>query len=639
MKTLLQTILIPLCAGLVFTGTLQDKKDTSIIRVALHRVDGVKPGVLSGLSFDTNDVAEALKKHPLKLPDPLPAESELGYFNGGPIYALKQIMPGEPKIKLIMDANANFDLTDDVPLELAKVESIVEGTVIKIARPFGGASPRTEWLPYLVAFEQGKGYDGNLRDSVVIGSFYDFQGEFRLGKNDYAVEITDGDARGRFVREKLVNVFIGIRAKSEEKATGGGRFFELFPLEGALYKVNDFAEDGSWIEFAPSGLEPTSIGKAAPDFEMTDMSGRKFHISDYKGRVVVLDFWYVWCKPCIAKFPAIKKMLEKYKDEPLATIGINIDEASRVEQAKKVIADYELTWRQVVEGKGEFIPAYQIYGRLPERPMSFPIYVAIDELGVTRYATNDFEKMGRFLEAHFNDPLGPQNVLFIPLSQKYGQTQEIHPVNAVDFTSQKVKDLAASGKLKMPQDTPPGARVGLLSNGIALIAFPGLTPGRFRLIFDSNHDFDLNGEEIRQILLLDKADLAASAESKTMVEGLGLPYASGAIGFINWPFYARLAASGGDWPEIFFEGTVSNFAASFFAADTEYTLEIIDANGDRLFTEDDTRAAGFLKLKAKKASDWVQVHEGTEGIPIGAGYYRLRYVSDDGNLAELEREK
>jgi hypothetical protein len=271
--------------------------------------------------------------------------------------------------------------------------------------------------------------------------------------------------------------------------------------------------------------------------------------------------------------------------------------------------------------------------------MSFPIYVAIDEQGVARYATNDFEKMGRFLEAHFNDPQGPQNVLFIPLSQKYGQAQEIHSINAVDFTSQKVKDFAASGKLKMPQDTPPGARVGLLSNGIALIAFPGMTPGKFRLIFDSNHDFDLNGEEIREIQVLENGDPAVPNESKTMVEGLRLPYASGAIAFIDWRFYGRRTAPGKDWPEIFFEGRVSNFAGSFFAADSEFSLEITDTNGDRLFNEEDAQAAGFLKLKAKKAGDWIKVHEGTNRIPISGEHYRLRYVSDDGNLVELERKR
>ncbi|MGD2246203.1 MAG: hypothetical protein PVI11_06630 [Candidatus Aminicenantes bacterium] len=47
----------------------------------------------------------------------------------------------------------------------------------------------------------------------------------------------------------------------------------------------------------------------------------------------------------------------------------------------------------------------------------------------------------------------------------------------------------------------------------------------------------------------------------------------------------------------------------------------------------------ILKLKINKCSEWVVVHQGTQTIPIGDRLYRFSYVSDDGNLAELDREK
>ncbi len=618
-------------------------KDTGpaagVVRVSLERDDSEMMGISQGFQFDEATLAEYLEKYPVKLPEPLPAGASFGMFAAGPVYGIFEKTGSGSSAKLILDINTNYDLTDDLPIGLVKVEDIEDGPLIKIARSYPEPEPHTEWLPYRLAYRERRRPDGKIEDSLYLLAHYLFKGDFELDGVPHEARIYDGDTRGRFDKEKSVNVNIWAGPKSEiGKPRKLQRLFELIPLAGALYEVRDMAEDGSWIEFAPSGLEPTSLGKAAPDFEMTDTEGRTFNIGDYRGQVVVLDFWYVWCKPCIAKFPAIKAMIEKYADMPFAAIGVNIDDAARVEQAKKIIADYGLTWRQVVEGRGEFIPVYQIYGRLPERPMSFPIYVAVDEKGVTRYATNDFEKMGRFLEAHFNDPAGPENTLFVPLMNQYGREDEERTVNSVDFSGPRVRELAAAGTLKMPIGAPGDVRLGLLANGIPLIAYPSAEPGKVRLVFDANHDSDLNGEETYEISVYGETGPDVPEESKIKV-GLQLPYASGAIGFMDWAFYARAAAPDKEWPVVFYEGRTSYFAGTFFSGRTEYLLEIVDANGDRLLTEEDTRAPEFLQLKKKEKGEWVEVHRGRRRIPIGKNLYRFRRVSDDGYLVELEKEK
>jgi peroxiredoxin len=617
-------------------GAVQEKSRVpeEKIHVVLHRVDNIKPWSATGFDFEKTDVAEVLKKYPVKLPDPLPAGTELGY-SSGPTYALKQPVPGAPKIRLTIDVNANYDLRDDTALELTSTDKMEEWTEVKIARPFGGPFPRTEWLSYLVGYEQSKGRDGKIQDSVYFAPYYNFQGEFHLGKYDYTLVLDDGDARGRFIREKLANVNIFIRVKDDTKPSQGHRFFELIPIEDALYEVKDFAEDGSWIDFVKSVLPVTALGKAAPDIEMTDSAGAKFHIADYRGKLLVLDFWYVWCKPCIAKFPDIKKTIERISGKPFAAIGINIDEAVRVEQAKKVIADYQLTWRQVVEGKGEFIPVYQVYGRLPERPMSFPIYVAIDEGGTTRYATNDFLKMERFLDAHFNDPKGPDHTLFVPCSEKYGLTPEPRPTIKVDFTSQKVLNLLHSGRLKLPEGLPKDARAGLLPNGTAIVVYAGPTAGKIRLVADADQDLDMTKEKGYDIPIMNEP---TSDASKMVEADLRVHWASGGIAFLGMPFYAKPGPAGMP-PEVFGLGQPMRFEGTFFVGKAQYALEIADLNGDRLLTGDDTAAPGFLKLKMKKGDDWVLVHEGTSRIPIDRSLYRLKFVSDDGFLVELEKEK
>ncbi len=628
-------ILFPACV------TDRSQPGEESVRISLQRDDSQMLGILQTFQFDQAQFGEYLEKFPVELPKPFPPGAKLGMFKAGPVYGIFQKSEEGAKAKLTLDINTNFDLTDDTPIDLVKVEDLKDGPLINITRSYDAPEPHRERLPYRLAYTERRKPDGSVDESIDLIAHYTFQGDFELGGALYEARLYDGDTRGRFEKEKAVNVTVRVGPKVDMDRPGSVRHqrpFELIPLAGTLYEIRDIAEDGSWIEIRPSGLEPTSLGKAAPDFEMTDTDGRTFTIGDYRGKLVVLDFWYVWCKPCIAKFPAIKAMIEKYEDRPFAAIGVNIDDAARVDQAKKVIADHGLTWRQVVEGRGEFIPVYQVYGRLPERPMSFPIYVAVDERGITRYATNDFEKMGRYLDAHFNEPKGPGNTLFVPLMNQYGHADEEGTVNAVDFTSSRVLEFAAGGKLEMPADAPEDARIGLLTNGIPLIAYPAPDPGKFHVVFDTDHDLDLNGEKTYEIPVLGETGPDVPDEAKVEVD-LQLPYASGAVGYFSFRLYGRTSAPGEGWPVIFYEGRTAYFSGSFFVGKREYLIEIADEDGDHLLTEEDARVPGFLTLKVREKDGWVEVHKGRRRIPIGQELYRFRYVSDDGYLIELEKEK
>lgn len=616
-----------------FSRPVQAIKNKNAFRVTLSRIDNKKSGVFHGFIFDKEDVEKVIEKYPVKLPEPLPADAQLGYFYGGPIYAIKQKIPGESFIKLILDTNANFDLTDDAVLELSTVEKSDEGILVKIARPFAGPPPRTEWLPYHIWYMESKGRDGQVRESVYIRDNYRFTGEFRLGNKVYELHLIDGDARGRFIREKLVNVYIHLKVKDDQKPSKGGRLFELIQIENSLYEVKGFAEDGTWIDFIKSPLPSAALGKAAPDMELTDTSGRNFRLSDYQGKLLLLDFWPSWCKPCVAEFAEIKKTLQKYEGQPFAVIGINIDEAARLEQARKVIADHQLPWPQVMEGKGRFIPVYQVYGRLPERMNSFPAYVAIDRQGIARYATNDFKKMARFLAASFTDKTEGADTLFVPLAD--ATTVPAKKPASIDFSREKVQTFLRSHTVKMPENLPQEARMGVMSNGTFLAASPGSSADRVRIIIDSDRDFDLTNNEALEIPVVDKPNPGKSDAKDIQII---ITYASNARSFYPYSFFAK-PVPGGSSPDILFFGYQQTFCGSLYEGDREFQIELFDPTPDLLFTEKDMSRPDILKLKIKRDGEWVVVHQGTRKIPIGDRLYRLSYVSDDGNLVELEREK
>jgi peroxiredoxin len=73
-----------------------------------------------------------------------------------------------------------------------------------------------------------------------------------------------------------------------------------------------------------SGTKPTRIGTPAPDFVVQD-SDRKVALHDYRGQIVVLNFWATWCAPCIQEMPSLIEMASKVKDRNITVIGVSID--------------------------------------------------------------------------------------------------------------------------------------------------------------------------------------------------------------------------------------------------------------------------------------------------------------------------
>lgn len=63
----------------------------------------------------------------------------------------------------------------------------------------------------------------------------------------------------------------------------------------------------------------------APDFVLTDLSGKAVQLSDFDGRMIILNFWATWCGPCRDEIPFFVEMVKKHKDEGLTIIGVSMD--------------------------------------------------------------------------------------------------------------------------------------------------------------------------------------------------------------------------------------------------------------------------------------------------------------------------
>jgi RNA polymerase sigma factor (sigma-70 family) len=117
-----------------------------------------------------------------------------------------------------------------------------------------------------------------------------------------------------------------------------------------------------------------AVGKPAPDFAGVGVDGKPLKLSDFRGKVVALVYWFSTCGPCLQEIPHERELTQKMKGRPFTLLGVVTD--GRAEEARKVIEAEGMAWPNVLNGGDKIAEQYHV--------QSNPSYFVIDAKGVIR---------------------------------------------------------------------------------------------------------------------------------------------------------------------------------------------------------------------------------------------------------------
>lgn len=132
------------------------------------------------------------------------------------------------------------------------------------------------------------------------------------------------------------------------------------------------------IALSVSGVEASvaaEISGRAPNFTLKSMSGKNLKLSEYRGQVVMINFWASWCAPCRQEMPLLEGLYKKYRPLGFTLLGVNVEEDSS--KASTLLRNIRVSFPILFDNKNKVSKLYKV--------SAMPTTVILDRDGNMRY--------------------------------------------------------------------------------------------------------------------------------------------------------------------------------------------------------------------------------------------------------------
>jgi len=134
--------------------------------------------------------------------------------------------------------------------------------------------------------------------------------------------------------------------------------------------------------FAASSLASSDLtGQSAPDFALKSSSGKNLRLSEYRGDVVMVNFWATWCGPCRQEMPLLDELYSRYQRVGFSLLGVNIDDNSS--KAMNMVSELDISFPVLFDVRKEVSKLYAVE--------AMPVTVLIDREGTVRYVHHGYK--------------------------------------------------------------------------------------------------------------------------------------------------------------------------------------------------------------------------------------------------------
>jgi len=123
------------------------------------------------------------------------------------------------------------------------------------------------------------------------------------------------------------------------------------------------------------------VAQPAPDFTLKSLSGPNLRLEEYRGRVVLINFWASWCGPCRQEMPILDRLHQRYEDTGFAVLGVNVE--GKVDPAQEIVDKTKVTFPVLIDEGQTVSELYELE--------AMPSTVVVDRDGVVRYVHRGYK--------------------------------------------------------------------------------------------------------------------------------------------------------------------------------------------------------------------------------------------------------